>query len=98
MNVVHVLSPPHQSLLGSSLTRRNPLPSVSVWVQRDQTCGVPLFKALPTRRALKTLPIVSLDALTLLVCYVKVKVVHITPKEGMVQDVNKNLENSSIKI
>ena len=37
--------------------------------ERPQTCGVPLFKTSPSRRALNSLPLVSSDALTPLVRY-----------------------------
>ena len=70
-------SPPCQGLLGSSPTQRNSLPlSLGTGAERSQTCGVPLFKASPSRRALNSLLLVSSDALTSLVCYIHKRCSH----------------------
>ena len=65
-----ILKPPHQGLPGSSPTRRNSLPlGLGMGAERSQTCGVPRFKASPSLKVLKSLLLVSSDALTRLAHY-----------------------------
>jgi len=72
-----ILKPLHQGLLGSLPTRRNSLPlGLGTGAEGSQTCGVPLFKASPSLKVLKSLLLVSSDALTPL-AHLRIPVFHL---------------------
>ena len=56
---------------GASATRGNSLSfGLGMGAESSHTCRMPPFKGSSSRRALNYLPLVSSDALTLLVCYI----------------------------
>jgi len=64
--------PSHQGLLGRSPIQGNSFPlGLGTGAESSQTCGVPPYKASPSRRDLNYLPLVSSDTLSLLVHYVR---------------------------
>jgi len=75
INVGHVLKPPTPGICGSLPTWRNSLrlglgTGTGVGRPRPVECPRSRYQVSPSRRALNSLPLVSSDALTPLICYI----------------------------